>query len=110
MAISNPSCTVASPRECNYATENLPATSDATGNAATASKPASIKELREQLKAQLACNQHKTEKAGIEAELHEVLDWLHRIEETDPETIECTLEACRMDIDALDYFLGRARE
>lgn len=39
-----------------------------------------------------------------------VLKWLMRIEETDPVIIDFVLSKCRMDVDALDYFLGRARE
>ena len=43
-------------------------------------------------------------------EENEILRWLMKIEETDPEIIEFVLSKCRMDVDALDYFLGRARE
>lgn len=39
-----------------------------------------------------------------------ILKWLMRIEETDPAIIDYVLSKCRMDVDALDYFLGRARE
>lgn len=39
-----------------------------------------------------------------------ILRWLMRIEETDPVIIDFVLSKCRMDSDALDYFLGRARE
>ncbi len=43
-------------------------------------------------------------------EENQILKWLMRIEETDPEIIDFVLTKCRMDVDALDYFLGRARE
>ena len=39
-----------------------------------------------------------------------ILRWLMKIEETDPVIIDFVLTKCRMDTDALDYFLGRARE
>ena len=114
MPHSDKSCAVAFPRVLKNATDNDPATGNATESGKTASKPASIKELREQLRAQQERNQGATredQKGGeLRGELREVLDWLHRIDETDPEIIECTLSKCRMDVDALDYFLGRARE
>ena len=39
-----------------------------------------------------------------------ILKWLMRIEETDPAIIDYVLNKCRMDADALAYFVGRARE
>ena len=39
-----------------------------------------------------------------------ILDWLARIEETDPEIIAEVLEKCGKDADALAYFLNRAFE
>lgn len=110
MAISNPSCAVAFPRERNNATDNGTATSNATEGRRTASKPTSIKELREQLRAQQERNQSGTQDGELSNELREVLNWLHRIDENDQDIIDCTLEKCRADVDALDYFLGRARE
>ena len=110
MPRSNLSCAVALPRERNNATDNISATSGATESGKTGSKPASIKELREQLKAQQTRNQGATKDGDLSGELREVLDWLRRIDETDPEVIQQTLTKCRTDVDALDYFLGRARE
>lgn len=43
-------------------------------------------------------------------EENSILRWLMRIEETDPAIIDFVISKCRMDVDALDYFLGRARE
>lgn len=37
-----------------------------------------------------------------------VMGWLASIEETDPETIDYVLTQCRIEPDALDYFLWRA--
>ena len=110
MPLSSPSCAVAFPRERNNATDNERATNDATTNAETTSKAASIKKLREQLRAQQGRNQGATEKGGLSGELREVLAWLHRIDETDNEIIEYTISRCRNDSDALAYFVGRARE
>ncbi len=114
MPHSEKSCAVAFPRVLKNATGDDPATDDATGKGEIARKPASIRELREQLRAQLLRNPSENEPQQISgqlrSELREVLAWLQRIDETDPEIIDCTLEKCRMDVDALDYFLGRARE
>lgn len=114
MPHSDKSCTVAFPRVLKNATREIDATGDATENQETASKPASLQELREQLRAQLARNKTEIQTGEITGELHrelhEILDWLHRIGETDPVVIDCTLTRCRTDVDALDYFLGRARE
>ncbi len=43
-------------------------------------------------------------------EENSILKWLMRIEETDPAIIEYVLNKCRADVDALGYFLNRARE
>lgn len=53
-----PSCGVALPRERNRATNTHSATEDATGTAAESCKPASLQELRAQLRAQLTRNQN----------------------------------------------------
>ncbi|WP_442497659.1 hypothetical protein [Methylobacter sp. sgz302048] len=53
----------------------------------------------------------KTHRAEIISELQEeqkILDWLASIGETDPEIIEDTLNRCRADSEALEYFLRRA--
>ena len=39
-----------------------------------------------------------------------VRGWLARIGETDPATVGEVIEACRRDLDARRYFLGRAGE
>lgn len=57
MRLSNPSCEVALPRERNNATAAESATSDATAGAQGTRKPASLHELRAQLRAQLTRNQ-----------------------------------------------------
>ena len=44
------------------------------------------------------------------AEENLILRWLLFIDETDPEIIDFVLSKCRMDVDARDYFLGRAHE
>ncbi len=56
--------------------------------------------------------EHKTEL--LEAlrrtpEEREILQWLNRIDETDPATIRATLAKCNDDPDALRFFLGLAR-
>ena len=61
MATSNPSCAVALPRERNNATDAKSATHDATATEQNTRKPASIQELRAQLRAQLNRNQGKEE-------------------------------------------------
>lgn len=69
MPIPNPSCIVASPRECNRATSAENATADATASTQTARKPASLQELRAQLRAQLTRNQGTQPGIGKDAEL-----------------------------------------
>lgn len=71
METSSPSCIVASPRECNRATTKDDATPDATAPASIAPKPASLRELRAQLRAQLPCNLGGTTRTRKAAELHE---------------------------------------
>lgn len=56
MKPSNPSCVVALPRKRNCATDAHGATEEATSTALESPKPASLKELRAQLRAQLARN------------------------------------------------------
>ena len=70
MPILNPSCTVALPRERNNATDAERATGNATASAPNASKPASLQELRAQLRAQLTRNQSAERETAIPAELH----------------------------------------
>lgn len=57
MQVCNPSCAVALPRERNNATAAESATSDATAGAQGTRKPASLHELRAQLRAQLTRNE-----------------------------------------------------
>jgi hypothetical protein len=105
----NPSCAVALPRERNRATGDNDATSKATS---TPSKPASIQELRAQLRAQLKRNKGKSEEADIAPELRNfpaIRAWLTSIGETDAETISCVIDLCRSDPDAADYFDRRSR-
>ena len=70
MPIPDPSCIVALPRERNRATSAEGATSDATPETETARKPASILELRMQLRAQLTRNQQGMQGSGEKPELH----------------------------------------
>ncbi len=56
MKLSNPSCAVAFTRERNNATDTDSATGKATETAKNTRKPASLQELRTQLRAQLARN------------------------------------------------------
>jgi hypothetical protein len=99
-----------------------------------ASKPASLQELRAQLRAQLARNyignrddekqaelrscavaftkgrntqQAETMTAGNEATIN---SWLSYIGETDQEIIAEVLAKCRANLDARAYFLHRAEE
>ena len=69
MPIHNPSCIVASPREYNRATSVESATADATASTSIARKPASLLELRAQLRAQLARNQGAIQGDGNKPEL-----------------------------------------
>ena len=57
MQLSSPSCAVALPRERNNATAAENATSDATARVQRTLKPASLQELRTQLRAQLTRNE-----------------------------------------------------
>ena len=56
MSIPSPSCEVAFASERNNATDSKTATGDATATTANARKPASLLELRAQLRAQLVRN------------------------------------------------------
>ena len=69
MPIPNPSCIVASPRECNRATTAGSATTGATAIPSNARKPASIQELRAQLRAQPERNQEGRQERRAEPEL-----------------------------------------
>jgi hypothetical protein len=103
------SCAVALPRVRNCATDD----NDATGKATrTPIKPASIQELRAQLRAQLKRNKGKSEEADIAPELRNfpaIRAWLASIGETDPETISCVIDNCKTDPDALAYFTRRSK-
>lgn len=57
MTPSRPSCGVALPRERNRATDTQSATEGATSTATESRKPASLQELRAQLRTQLTRNQ-----------------------------------------------------
>ncbi len=53
----------------------------------------------------------KTDEAKMSKEdENAILSWLARIGEVDPEVIKCVVEKCRVDADALKYFLSRAKE
>lgn len=69
MPTPSPSCAVAFARERNNATDAQSATSSATTSAATARKPASIQELRAQLRAQPERNQKERQERSADPEL-----------------------------------------
>lgn len=125
------SCAVALPRERNNATDTKSATNNATAITPNISKPASLQELRAQLRAQLARNYSGNRDDGKQAELRScapsarntqqaeimtadneatIRSWLAHIEETDPEIIAEVLDKCRTDLEARAYFLHRAEE
>ena len=70
MKMSNLSCTVAVPRECNYATDSNDATNDTTSAEQNGRKPSSLLELRMQLRTQLTRNHSSNRDAKIVVELH----------------------------------------
>jgi len=69
MPIPNPSCTVAFPRDLKNATDAERATGDATATKQNACKPASLQELRAQLRAQLVRNYSGNCETNKQAEL-----------------------------------------
>lgn len=70
MSVSEQSCMVAFPRECNRATDTERATGNATTGGRAPPKPASLLELRMQLRAQQSCNLLPAASGNSDAELH----------------------------------------
>lgn len=69
MQLSSPSCAVALPRERNNATAAENATSDAAARLQRTRKPASLHELRTQLRAQLTRNESTSKEAANPASI-----------------------------------------